>query len=561
MKILVNVTIALFIFIFSDNVFSQVELVPVTNPVYDYLKKMQLEGNIEDYNSANIPVSRKEVAGYLKLIQTHSEKLSKIDKQFLNDYNIEFEYDISGETKNQRSLFSQFNGENIISDKYQKYLYYYTDTNSAFFLDGIGNISHRESNGDSISINSITLGESGFRLRGTLFNSLGFYLRASNGQKLSGKDKDVSFAANTDPKLQSSEKWVNERKNFDSYEGYLRYQTNSNWFGLTVGREAVNQGFGYIDKMFLSNNAVPFDMIKVDLKYKIFKYSFIYGSIKGDSLGVEMPWKSIATHRLDLNFSRVFKMGFTETLIISTAPFSLNYLNPFGFIVSGDLNTGGKNTYQNNAIMGVDIEINPVKNIAMQGTLLIDDLNLATITKYDYSSNENKFGFQAGGIWTDAFNLPNLTFALEYTRLNPFVYAHRSNKNQYTNWGLSLGHALPPNSDEVAAKLKVDITSRIILNLLYQYQRSGDGFEYDQFGNVIINYGGTINRGDFDFKINNVFLNGHRINRSIFTFNLLYQPLRQYYLAIKYQYKLSDSKYLGKNFKDSFFFLTLGIDY
>ena len=561
MRVYLRFLLIIIILSVSGIAFSQFELVPVSNPVYDFLKKMQLKGYIENYNSASLPVSRKEVAEYLNLIKNHADRLSDIDKQYLSDYKVEFEYEMTGEVKNQKSLFSQFTGENIISDKYQKYLYYYTDTNAAFFLDVIGEISHRESNGDSIGINSITLGEVGFRLRGTLFNSLGFYLRASNGQKLIGKDKDVIFAASTDPLLHSTEKWVNEHKNFDSFQGYLRYQTKTNWFGLTIGREALNQGFGYIDKMFLSNNAVPFDMIKVDLAYKIFKYSFTYGALKGDSLGTDMQWKSIATHRLDLNFSRVFKLGLTETLIISSTPFSINYINPLGFIVSEDLNTGAKTTMQNNALMGIDMEINPVNNLAFQGTLLIDDINLATITHFDSTSYENKFGFQAGALWTNAFYIPNLTFSLEYTRLNPFVYTHRTNKNQYTNWGLSLGHALPPNSDEIAAKLKVDITSRIILDLLYQYQRSGDGFEYDTFGNVIINYGGTLSRGDLDNKLNSLFLQGHRINRSIFTLNLTFQPVRQYFLALKYQYKLSDSKYLGKTFQDSYFFLTVGIDY
>jgi hypothetical protein len=238
-------------------------------------------------------------------------------------------------------------------------------------------------------------------------------------------------------------------------------------------------------------------------------------------------------------------------------------LNPLSFLISADLNTGVNSTTQNNSLLGIDFELNPVNNLAFQGTLLIDDINLSTISDTGYLSNENKFGYQIGALWTDAFTLPNLTFALEFTHLDPFVYSHRSNKDQYTNWGLSLGHALPPNSDEIAAKLKVDFTSRIRLDLLYQYQRSGDGFEYDQYGNIITNWGGNINVGSLDFYNNrhNLFLEGHRMNRSILTANILFQPVWQYFLALKYQYKVSDSRYLGKTFVDSYFFITAGVDF
>ncbi|HEY5123338.1 MAG TPA: capsule assembly Wzi family protein [Ignavibacteria bacterium] len=551
----------LILFAFLKTADAQLELVPVSHPVYDFLKRMQLKGMVENYNSANIPVSRKEVADYLVNLSSHPVKLAAIDKQFLSDYKVEFEYEMTGESKNQESLFSDFSTGKIFKDNKQKYIYNYLDSNATFFLDVLGNISHRESNGDSIKVNSITLGEIGFRLRGTLFNSLGYYLRASNGQKLKGEVKDVLFAANTDPKLHSNTKFVNENKNFDTFEGYIRYQTKTNWLALTIGREALNNGYGYIDKMFLSNNAVPFDFIKFDLNYKALKYSFVYGAIKGDSMGIDMKWKNIATHRLDVNLSRYFKFGLTETVISSGSPFNLTYLNPLNFLISADLNTGAANTTQSNSLLGIDFEVNPFNNFAFQGTLLIDDINLSTISDTGYLSNENKFGYQIGAIWTEAFTIPNITLALEYTRLNPFVYSHRSNKDQYTHWGLSLGHALPPNSDEIAAKLKIDVTSRIKLDLLFQYQRSGDGFEYDQYGNIITNWGGNINVGSLDFNHQNLFLEGHRINRSILTANFQIQPIRQYYLMIKYQYKISDSKYLKQTFKDSFFFVTAAVDF
>ena len=544
---------------FTDLVFAQVELVPTNHQVYDYLKRMQLKEIISDYNSAISPVSRGEIAKYLNIIES-SKNLSVTDKKLLEDYKIEFEYDINKTVAKSSSLTKKFDNESLFGNKKQKYLYNFIDTNASLFLDVLGNISLRNSNGDSLGTHSITLGEFGFRVRGTLLNSIGFYLRASNGQKLSGNSSDIQFAYNTDPRLKGNTKFVNENKNFDSFEGNLRYQTQNNIFSVMLGREAMSSGFGYIDKMFLSNNTVPYDFLKLNLNYKAINYSFFYGTIKGDSLGVDLKYKSIVSHRLDLKLAHNLKMGFYESIIISSVPFSFVYFNPLSFLTSADLNTGVYETYKNNTLMGIDLEVVPLKNLALQGTLLIDDINLSSITKNDFTSNDNKFGYQVGTIWTDALSLPNLSIALEYTRLNPFVYSHRSNKDTYTNWDMSLGHALPPNSDEIALKLNYDISNRLKLFLIYQYQRSGEGILWDTLNNHIINYGGNINRGDGDFLFENKFLQGNRVNRNILTANIVFEPIKQYYIDFKYQYKLMDFSSIHKKTKDAFYWLTLKVD-
>lgn len=102
------------------------------------------------------------------------------------------------------------------------------------------------------------------------------------------------------------------------------------------------------------------------------------------------------------------------------------------------------------------------------------------------------------------FWIPNLTISFEYTRLNPFIYTHRTNKSQYTHWTLPLGHNLQPNSDEIAIRINYDITHRLNFQLLYLHQRHGEGLVFD--GDTLkINYGGTLNRGDADISIDNKF--------------------------------------------------------
>jgi hypothetical protein len=551
--------------VFADLLFSQVELVPPSHPVYDYLKRMQLLNIINDYNSSVIPVSRQQIADYLKIIDERKAKINNLDKSILRDYMIEFEYDINKTVNSSYSLFKKFDVNEIFSDRKQKYLYNYIDSNSSFFFDINGFVSQRNSNGDSLGNHSISLAELGIRVRGTLFDALGFYLRMSNGQKVKGNQDDIDMSIKTYPKFGANTKYRYENNNFDTYEGYLRYSTKNEWLSLTAGKEALLTGFGYVDKLFLSDNTVPFSYLKIDLKYKSLHYYYLYGSLKGDSLGIDIRAKNIAAHRLNVDFSNAFKLGFFESIIVSESPFNFTYLNPLSFLRSADYNAGeliGGN--RNNAIMGFDMELHPVRKLAFQASLLIDDLNFSTLfngnNKNGGIGNDNRFGYQLGSIWTDAFTVPDLTATLEYTRLDPFVYTHRTNKSQYTNWDLPLGHNLSPNADEIAIKLSSYIYNRLNMKFTYQHQRTANRLVLH--GDTLIeNYGGNINRGDGDIVRENNFLSGDRTDRDIFTFDFIWQPLRQYFLEFKYQYKISNLLYASKKEKDAYFFLTARVDF
>ncbi len=557
----------LFVFLFFilfngfQNVHSQVELVPVDNPVYDYLKRMQLEGIIPDYNSGNIPISRAEVADYLKVIKSQSSNFALIDKKLLDDYFMEFGYDMNRSLNSLTSFLGKDRSNNIFDDKKQKYLFAYSDSTVAFFFDGRGGLTHRSSLGDSIGNNTVGLGWLGFRMRGTFFNTLGFYLNPTAGKRFLGNMKDSRFAQKTDPNLYASNHFGDEGKTFDYFEGYLRYQDISKIVAVTLGRERINQGFGYTDKMLLSNNTVPFNFVKFDLAYKIMKYSFLYGELKGDSLGRELQYKNIASQRLDVRFSKFFRMGFWEAIIISDNALSLTYLNPLAFLFSADINGSNAQTFNNNTLFAIDFETVPIKNLAIQGTFLVDDVNFSTLSATDTTANDNRFGYQLGLLWNKAFTLPGMSLGLEYTRIDQFTYSHHSNKSQYTNWQMPLGPTLPPNGDEIAMKLIYNFTNRLRLDLHYRHQRSAEGLLFDSTGKLIANYGGYIYYGKGDYLIPKKFLDGNRIDRDILTLNLRFEPIRQYFFEIKYQYNYQNLIYLNKKIKDHIFFLTFRLDY
>ncbi|MEP7146043.1 MAG: capsule assembly Wzi family protein, partial [bacterium] len=485
-------------------------------------------------------------------------------KKILADYELEFEYDIYRTVKKQINIITKKGLRKLFNNHSEKHLYYFADSAKTIFTDLSGSVSNRGAYRNSSEKNSALRGDFGMTFRGVIFNSVAFYLKLSDRRFANANDSNIIFASSRDPLLREYNNFSSAQKKINSPVAYLRYRTKSDWLSLTFGRTHLNYGFGYIDKLFLSGNTLPFDFGKIDIKYKTVGYSFAYGNLNGDSIGIypefssrELSSKNIATHNLNINFSDALKISLWESVIISNQPFSFTYLNPLSFLTSADLSTGAEQTKENNTLLGFDVEIDPVKNLSLQSSLLIDDLTFGTIGKND-SLNENKFGWQIGALWSSSVNI---NFAVEFTHLDPFVYSHRSNKSTYTNRSMSLGHSLPPNSDEIAAKINFDITSRLNFKMKYQHQRSGEGIILDSSGNLIANYGGNINFGLGDAYLRtNRFLDGTRINRDIFTVEILWQLVRQLYVEGKLQYRIINNITEDMKYNDLYYFAALKVD-
>lgn len=560
----------------------QVELVPAEHRVYDFLRRMDAKGLI-DFNSAVVPVSRREVSLQLSIINRLDSSLkhtgmtgllSKNDRMLLEDFCKEFEYEMKRSdkvTKLQSDGVTRWVDEKFNMDSRlkhsgmtkwvedNKYLFKYVDTNVAVWGHLSGGLYFDNGNGDSVGARKLLTGDLGFEVRGTMFDRVGFSMSYSNGKVFSGNAGDKIFANTYDAFFRSATSLKDDGKFFDHFKGYIRYEVPKRWLAVMVGKENVKQGFGFVDNLFFSG-IEPYPMFKLDLKYKAIAYTFSYGNIIGDSAGVDVPNKMISTHRVDLKFAKWLRAGFYESVITSNTAFSFVHFNPISFIISADLNTGGVETFKSNSLMGFDVEVKPVRNVVLQGTLLVDDFNMKTFNNNDRTASDNKFGYQAGVMWNDALMLDGLSGTMEYTRLGPFVYSHRDNKQQYTDWGYSMGHQLPPNSDEIAFKFGYNVLPRLYVNVLMQFQRSGEGFTYDSLGNIDINYGGNINHGErFGSTIKDTFLQGNRVNRSIFTLEFRWEPVRQWSLELKYLYKMEDLLYAGRKTKDGFLYLRVGV--
>jgi len=119
-------------------------------------------------------------------------------------------------------------------------------------------------------------------------------------------------------------------------------------------------------------------------------------------------------------------------------------------------------------------------------SFFMDEMEISSISKA-FDLDRHMFAYQAG----IQFIIPSLPFAsitASYSKIEPYNYTHTKvltpwygetpMEQAYVNNGVSLGHYLPPNSDEI--KIKFDIQPMVGISSFLQYQLIRHGANFGQ---------------------------------------------------------------------------------
>lgn len=360
------------------------------------------------------------------------------------------------------------------------------------------------------------------RFMGSLGGNFGYFLDLSNGIRLAG---DPAMIAKTDPTLSRTLKFTMEDSAFfDRYIGYVQYQ--SDWLRIRFGREAMQFGFSPIDNFVHSIEAPLLDGLLIDVPYKSVRFTMTHSAANGvDTSGAAVMGKYIATHRLAFDPVDWLSVAVSDMIVYWGRGLDFVYLNPLAFFVSAGLSTQER-SLNDNSMMGVDLAVRPFNGTMVYGSLIIDDLNYATLGDSSSGGNQNKFAYQLGlsQALGQAGAPSRSLLSLEYARVDPFTFSHRSINASYTTFSAPVGYDLQPNSDRVAFQARHWFTPRTFLRLDLDYSRHGENF-LDSTGNIqtaedpnypgsgilvpIGNVGGDILRGDGDGLAGNTFLRGN----------------------------------------------------
>ena len=539
-----TVKIILFVvmyFVAFSIVHGQAENVPAYHPVYPFLKRMEMKEVINRYHDAILPLSRRQVADFLSTCKLNKEILTSVEQNQLDGFSVEFQYELGGEEnihsliESAESSFGKTVGSFFSTEK-EKYLYTYTDSNLTFFVDGLLTLDTRRNTGDALGSANATFVQFGGRIRGTVYNKLGYYIHATNAQFWGSRNvllRDKSLSQNYTLSK------ILDTQSFDNVDGYVRYDANI--VSLQVGRERILWGNGYGDKLVASDNVRPFDFIRGDVEYKSLKYTFMHGWLLGKKsfifidngsvvTGQEpvVADKYLAAHRLEFSFPSLFDIGFQEALIYSNRSVDLAYLNPVTLFES----VQRSREERDNNTWSFDIQTHWWKNVEFQGTILFDDINFP---KFGTNSVQNKFAYQGGTMFVDPLGLSNVNLAVEYNRVEPFTFSHsRSRDNDYGSFGQILSHHIGPNADSWFFRIDNQLTHRLSISARYEIVREGENV--DSAGVLIQNVGG-------DFLVSNSnpdqtkdFLGGNFVRSVYGQFFITYELVNEIFLDARYQY-------------------------
>jgi hypothetical protein len=522
-----------FFLLLSISIFAQDEYVKSGDPIYNFLDRMEALHLIKKYNSFETPKTRKEIAGYLTEVIKNENQLNSTDKKILNDYKIEYEFDLYGTLSNSQSLIDG-KGYDLLSQN-QKYLYYYNDPGKFnLFINLLGNGEFIGNNSSIPKLNgTASLGYIGGELRGTIANKFGFDMWGINGNVFGSRttaalQQDINYNAKFNQKP--------DENFFDETQGYMTADFDIVKFKF--GRDRLNVGYGPV-KPFLDDQSPMFTYLSMEISYKFFTFSYFHGSLLGQQTFVPdsvtggenvVEPKYIGYHRIGFNLSDAVNFGAGEFILYGDRPLDFSYVNPFALYTSLE----HSNFDRDNALMFFDYNNKSIKGLKLYGTFMIDDINLSKITTAGWYGN--KFLYTAGLNSYNLYSIAPIDFKLEYIRLDPYVFSHRLNNTSYTNAGYNLGSFMQPNSELFFAQVDYQLTYRLSLSASYSFDIHGAN-PVDQNGNVIRNVGGDISLGfrTTDSEIAR-FLDGYREYLRQLQLDVNYEPYKEINFSVELRY-------------------------
>jgi Capsule assembly protein Wzi len=534
---------------------AQIETIPTDHPVYPFLKKLQVEGILKNYNDVVLPKSKKEIQNYILQIDSSRSLLSETDREFLDRM---FEHlSLSNHESVILENFPSKLSEKILNDK-ERHLYNFSDSMVTFTMDPI--FDYKFIHSDYYSANA-DLFNFGGRIYGSYNNWLGFFLQGSNGLVFNNKN-----VAEIDSRVRHSYTFNNTKINFfDGTSGYLRLQKGI--VSAELGRERLLWGQDYINRMVLSDNPQLFDFIRFDISYKSLTYNFIHGWLVQpttftyvDSIVGYLKSKSpkyIALSRVGFMPNNSLSLGVSQFIIYSDRPFEAAYLNPFLFWESAQRSMNDLD----NSFLSFDGRFLIMNGMELSGNIIFDDIKFDVLAKGEFAKINNRSAWQVGMMLTNPILFRDLDIKIEYLQIRPYTFSHPGGGEAltYTNNGYLLGINLQPNSTRFSLQVDYRFSDKIYMSMIWNHSLHGNN-TYDSVGNLISNVGGSV-FNDYNMLSHSTapLLDGILEKDDQVAFNLQYEISYGYYLG--FNYSIEKNKVGNSKSSNNYFWGTFKLDF
>lgn len=354
----------------------------------------------------------------------------------------------------------------------------------------------------------------GVEIRGMVDDKLGFYTFVSDNQGMFPRyvreflpQITYAFPGEGLAKTSASKGTID----FLTARGYITFKPIKS-INLRFGHDHNVFGSGY-RSLILSDNSSPYLFLRLDTKIGRFNYTNLWTSMLDASINNELRKKKFAAiHHLSVNVTEKLNIGIFEAEVFNRdsvgGGYDLNYLNPIIFYRYVESYIGS----HDNALLGFDFRWLVGHKASVYSQFVLDEF----LTKYLFNGSgswANKYSFQLGTKYVDAFGIRDLDLQAEYNVVRPYTYSHKDGGRNYAHYGQSLTNPLGANFREYLGIVRYKPTSRLSIYGTFMYARKGkDPDDATNYGGDIMKSYETrrgISTVERDF--------GHRIGQGVLT--------------------------------------------
>jgi hypothetical protein len=337
----------------------------------------------------------------------------------------------------------------------------------------------------------------GITLRGNIANKIGFAVYVTDNQE---RDPEYVRQWVSDRQAVPGQGFFKEFKGsgYDYFDarGYISFNA-AKYIDIIFGYDKNFIGNGQ-RSLFLSDFSNNVLFLKLNTRiWKINYQTLFMELVNAYQRGADqlLGKKYAAMHHLDVSVTKWLNVGLFEGIVFGRQDhFEFGYLNPVMFYRSAEQQNGSPD----NAVAGLDIKANIAKRFQVYGQVLLDELKLSEVRRKWWG---NKFGYQLGAKYIDAFGIANLDVQAEWNRVRPFTYSHDDSLANYTHYNQPLAHPIGANFNEVIGVVRYQPVPKLLVQGKLIYYKQGRDSSAANYGSNIFLPNAVRRPFDYGFEV------------------------------------------------------------
>ena len=315
----------------------------------------------------------------------------------------------------------------------------------------------------------------GFSVRGLISRKIGFDIYVTDNQErdplyVQQRINDTRYPAVPGARFFKSFKAPGGVDYFDN-RASVSFNA-SKYIDIQLGHDKnfIGDGFRSLMLSDFSGNTM---FLKLNTRIWKFNYQNLFMELipQGRRAGGSsvLSRKYFRMNYLTINATPWLNLGVFDAVMFGRKDhFDFQYLIPVLFLRPAESDIGSGD----NALVGLTAKANISRKFQLYSQLMLDEFVFREL-KANTGSWRNKFGYQFGVKYPDAFKINNLDLQVETNRVRPFTYSHFDSVAEYSHYNQPFAHPLGANFQEYIGIAKYQPLRKVYLQAKAIYYKQG----------------------------------------------------------------------------------------